>query len=109
MAEPLKIDAGTSAVAYHIQDGRHEFPYAIDARMAISQHPKEWSWTPWGKDGEKTVPVADIPDDWQDMSALARINLAVQLGATRKGLTAAKADEVIQAEVDKRAEAQPEA
>ncbi|MCK1718867.1 hypothetical protein [Bradyrhizobium sp. 141] len=43
-----------------------------------------------------------IPDNWQNLPALQRINLAAKLGADRKGLIAAKADEVIQAEVDRR-------
>lgn len=43
-----------------------------------------------------------IQDNWQNLPPLQRINLATKLGADRKGLTAAKADEVIQAEVDRR-------
>lgn len=43
-----------------------------------------------------------IQDNWQNLPALQRINLATKLGADRKGLTAAKADEVIQAEIDRR-------
>lgn len=43
----LKIDAAMSAVAHHIVDGPFTFPYAIDAQHAVSQHPKEWSFTPW--------------------------------------------------------------
>ena len=98
----MKIDAATSAVAHHVKDGAVTFPYAVDARHAVSQHPDEWSWQPWGENGEKLAPVVDIPSEWQDMKPMQRINLAVQLGAERKGLTAAKADEAIQAEVDRR-------
>lgn len=99
----LKIDASMSATAYHINDGAVVFPYAIDAHQAVSHHPKEWSWTPW-EAGEKTKPVVAIPDDWQDMKPSDRIALAMRLtGAERKGLTAAKADEMIEEEVDRRA------
>lgn len=98
----MKIDEATSKVAYHIEDGEVRFPYAIDANNAVGQHPKEWSFTPWGKDGSKLDPVVDIPDGWQDLKPLERINLAASLGEVRKGLTAAKADEAIQAEVEKR-------
>jgi hypothetical protein len=41
------IDAGTSAVAYHIVDGAVTFPYAIDAHHAVSRFPSEWSHAPW--------------------------------------------------------------
>lgn len=57
--------------------------------------------------------VVVIEDNWQNFPPLKRINLATKLGAERKGLTAAAADDVIQAEVDRRQEeienpAQPE-
>lgn len=85
---------------YHIESGPQQM-YEIDAGHAL-KFDKEWSRTPWGKDGEKVVPIVEIPDDWADSSSQQRIALAVKLGADRKGLTAAKADEIILAEVEKR-------
>lgn len=101
----LKLDANTSATAYHVKDGAQVFPYAIDAHSAVARFPKEWSMTPWSDNGEQSAPIVEIPDGWQDLKPLQRINIAVQLGADRKGLTAAKADEVIEAEAEARAEA----
>lgn len=46
----LKIDTNQSATAYHINDGATVFPYAIDAQHAISNHPLEWSDTPWSRE-----------------------------------------------------------
>lgn len=46
----LKIEPNQSATAHHIIDGPHLFPYAIDAQMAISTHPGEWSADPWPLD-----------------------------------------------------------
>lgn len=102
----MKIDSSMSATAYHIETGAFLFPYAIDAHSAVSRFPKEWSFTPWGKDGAPTAAVIEIPADWEEMGPQKRIALAVQMGAERKGLTAAKADEVILAEVERR-EAEP--
>jgi hypothetical protein len=54
MAEPaplgrpaLKIAPPPPRIAYHVDDGAFEFPYVVDARMAVGQHPDEWSWHPW--------------------------------------------------------------
>lgn len=33
--------------AYHIAQGRVDFPYAIDANSAVASHPGEWSFAPW--------------------------------------------------------------
>ena len=57
---------------------------------------------PWGKKGEKTVQIVEIPDGWEDIKPSERISLAVALGAKRIGLTGAKADEVIATEVERR-------
>jgi hypothetical protein len=46
----LKIEVNNSATAYHIVEGAVLFPYAVDARHAVSQHPKEWKATPWSAD-----------------------------------------------------------
>lgn len=43
----LKIATPPPSVAHHIDTGAFEFPYAVDARMAVSHHPLEWSWEPW--------------------------------------------------------------
>lgn len=98
---------------YHIEHGPQSM-YLVDARSAVSRFPKEWSNTPWGKKGEKAEPIVEIPDGWQDLKPSQRISLAVELGAKRVGLTGAKADELIEAEVERRdaereAEAQSEA
>lgn len=54
------------------------------------------------QDGPAPEPLVEIPDDWQDRKPSERIALAVKLGSERKGLTAAKADEVIEDEVERR-------
>lgn len=96
---------------YHIKDGEFSL-YIVDAHTAVRNHPKEWSFTPWGRNGDRIAPLVEIPADWQDMKPSERISLAVSLGAKRIGLTSAKADDVIEAEVEKRtaaaAEPQPE-
>jgi hypothetical protein len=43
----IKIDSNMSAVAHHIIDGPVDFPYAIDAKSAVSRFPGEWSHEPW--------------------------------------------------------------
>lgn len=43
----LKIETNQSATAYHIIDGPVMFPYQVDARHAISNHPLEWRDSPW--------------------------------------------------------------
>lgn len=108
----MKIEATNSMVAYHIKDGATVFNYAVDAHSAVSRFPEEWSFTPWSSDGKKSAPLIAIPEDWQEQSTAARINLAMALsGEPRKGMTAAKADDIILAEVERReAEAEkPEA
>jgi hypothetical protein len=92
----------STKIVHHIKDGPVEMPL-VDANSAVARFPNEWSHTPWGKRGEKTVPIVEIPDGWQDLKPSERINLAVRLGAKRVGLTAAKADELIEAEVEHRA------
>jgi len=87
---------------YHKEDGPKQM-YEIDARHAL-RFKDEWSEAPWSKNGDKSEPIVEIPSDWQDMTNQQRIALAVKLGAERKGLTAAKADEVIEAEVERRQE-----
>jgi hypothetical protein len=101
----IKIDAASAKVAYHVEDGAMTFPYAVDAHSAVSRFPNEWSFTPWSKDGGRTAPVVEIPPDWQDQSPSSRIALALALsGEPRKGMTAAKADDIILAEVERREE-----
>lgn len=46
----LKIEVNNSATAYHIVDGAVVFPYAVDARHAVSTHPSEWKDSPWSMD-----------------------------------------------------------
>jgi hypothetical protein len=91
---------------HHIKDGAVTIPI-IDANSAVARFPKEWSFTPWGKDGARVE--VEIPDGWQDLKASDRISLAVRLGAKRPGLTSAKADDLIEAEAEKRAAAAAEA
>jgi len=87
---------------YHVKNGPQAM-YHVDANHAL-RFKDEWSATPWKKNGDKAEPVVEIPEDWADQSSHQRIALAVQLGAERRGLTAAKADEVILAEVERRAD-----
>ncbi len=87
---------------YHIKDGPARM-YLVDANSAVGRFPQEWSNTPWTSKGEKTAPVIEISPDWQDLKPSERITLACRFGAKRPGLTSAKADELIQAEVDRRA------
>lgn len=55
MAEPaaplgrpsLKIAPPAPRTAYHVDHGAFDFPYPIDARMAVANHPNEWSWDAW--------------------------------------------------------------
>lgn len=102
----MKIEVNQPTTAYHKEFGPTNFAYGVDAHSAVRQHPKEWSFTPWADDGKPTAAVIDIPLGWEDQSPSARINLAMQIsGEPRKGMTAAKADEIIQTEVDRRADA----
>jgi|SRR6185312_8915534 len=98
----MAITKTATRTIYHIEDGPKAL-YHVDALHAL-KFKDEWSATPWKKNGEKSEPIVEIPEDWADQSAHERIALAVKLGADRKGLTAAKADEVILAEVEERAE-----
>lgn len=75
---------------------------AIRAQMSALQAQLD------GIEGDKSDAV-EIPDGWEKLKPEQRINLARRLGAPVKGTGAAKADEVIQAEVDKRAAASEEA
>lgn len=87
---------------YHVENGAKEM-HVIDAKTAVSQHPEEWSEKPW--DGSKPVGVL-VPGDWADLPASKRIALARELGA-EGNISGAKADEVIAAYLDEKAE--PEA
>ena len=98
----MTIRSATKTV-HHIEDGPKEM-LLVDANSAVARFPDEWSFTPWKKNGERPKPIIDIPVEWQDLKPSERVALAVRLGAERRGLTAAKADELIDAEVDKRAE-----
>lgn len=79
--------------------------YIVDANSAVQRFPKEWSFTPWSKTGDTAVPIVEIPEGWEDLKPSERVTLAVKLGAKRMGLTSAKADEIIDAEQQKRAAA----
>lgn len=98
----MALAKAATRVVYHKEDGPQAM-YHIDAAHALKFR-EEWSATPWSKNGDKSEPIVEIPEGWAELSAHERIALAVNLGATRKGLTAAKADEVILAEVERRAE-----
>jgi hypothetical protein len=89
-------------IVHHIKDGPKEI-LLVDANSAVARFPEEWSETPWSKDGKQAKPMVEIPADWQDRNGLARIAIAVSLGNERKGMTASKADDIILAEVEKRA------
>ena len=51
---------------YHIKDGAVQM-YTIDARNAVSQHPKEWATKPWTEDD--ALEVATRPDGDQPAAA----------------------------------------
>ncbi len=93
---------------YHVTDGPQSM-YLVDARSAVSRFPDQWSDTPWRRNGGKTAPIIEIPDGWEDMKPSDRITLAVKLGGKRPGMTAAKADEQISQEVEKRSASEPDA
>lgn len=40
-------DLSAMTKIYHITDGESPWMYKIDARQAVSMHPKEWSYSPW--------------------------------------------------------------
>lgn len=46
----MKIDATSSMVAYHVNDGATNFNYAVDAHSAVARHPLEWSLSPWSRE-----------------------------------------------------------
>jgi hypothetical protein len=96
----MAVKKSALRTVYHVEDGPAAM-YEVDARHALRFN-KEWSETPWSGTGEKAIPIVEIPDDWQDLKSSERISLAVSLGAKRPGLTAAKADDVIAAEVERR-------
>lgn len=48
----VKVEPNNSATAHHIVHGATLFPYAIDAVMAVGQHPLEWSAVPWTPERE---------------------------------------------------------
>jgi hypothetical protein len=102
----MAVAKAATRTIYHKEQGAVSM-YHVDARHAL-RFKDEWSETPWKKDGSKAEPTIEIPEDWADQSAHERIALAVKLGAERRGLTAAKADEVILAEVEARADAPSE-
>jgi hypothetical protein len=43
----MKPETNAAVIAYHLIDGPKVFPYANDARHAVSNFPLEWSETPW--------------------------------------------------------------
>jgi len=94
----LKINTNQSATAFHIVDGAFLFPYAIDASMAVSQHPLEWSDVPWTEEraaeararinernkAEGLAPLAEpSPLSPEDQAALDEHNRAVAEAAKR--------------------------
>src|SRR6185436_19980291 len=70
----------TGKTAYHIRDGRVDFPYAIDANSAVASHPDEWSFAPWPPDEaakrrEKfgyEDPPAPTPAEMKELSSDAK-------------------------------------
>ena len=69
-------------------------------------------WEAVDADGKPLVAAADpnvveIPEGWRDLGPQKRISLAQRLGAPAKGTNAADADKRIEAEVAKRAAAEP--
>lgn len=94
----LKIETNNSATAYHVVHGATLFPYAIDAQMAVAQHPLEWSDVPWTKEAESASRAeldkklkaegqpplpAPVPLTPEDQKALDEHNKAVAEAAKR--------------------------
>ena len=90
-------------IAYHIETGATEM-YDIDARSAVANFPKEWSFDPWPAGGKPAAGVVEkpdvvIPDNWKELTGPERIALARQVG--KKGnFGAEKADIAIQEYID---------
>lgn len=93
--------------AYHIESGRFEFPYSVDAHSAVSRHPKEWSFEPWGEKVDKRAAV-EIPTDWRDLPTAQRRRLAMRLGAPQT-VKAVEADALLEEEESRRENTDPEA
>lgn len=55
MPQTITIETNKPATAYHITTGAQVFPYAIDAVHAISNHPLEWSASPWSQQDAATA------------------------------------------------------
>jgi hypothetical protein len=89
----LKIDTNQSAIAHHVFDGAVVFPYAIDAHMAVANHPLEWSETPWSSEdtarsrkllGERGVPLPEeVEMSEEDRAALDQYNADVAAAKER--------------------------
>ena len=104
----MAVENRATRTIYHRVHGAASL-FVVDARHALT-FKDEWSATPWARNGDKIEPSIPIPDGWENGSASERIALALRLGADRKGLTAAKADELITTEVERRLAAEtPEA
>lgn len=97
----LKIDASMSGTAYHIVDGAVLFPYAIDARSAISRFPEEWSETPWSveemsaareKAGQPAIELTPEEQAAIDEHAQAVAEANERLAARRAKLDAERAE-----------------
>lgn len=103
MPDPsIKIQANLSAVAHHIVDGAHTFPYSVDAHTAVSRHPEEWSYEPWSLDAvnralaEKGEPEVEMSAEERaavDEHARAVAGADERLKAFRKKKAEAKAEE----------------
>jgi hypothetical protein len=96
----MAISKSAVRTIYHVEDGPQSM-YEIDARHAL-RFKDQWSETPFAQDGKPAAPVIEISSEWQDLKPSERIALAMKFGHERKGMTAAKADEVIFAEVERR-------
>src|ERR1019366_4874736 len=94
----MAVNKSAVRTIYHANDGAVSM-YEIDARHAL-RFKDQWSETPWAQDGKPAKPVIEISSEWQDLKPSERIALAMRFGHERKGMTAAKADEIIAAEVE---------
>lgn len=94
----VKVEPNNSAIAYHIVHGAFAFAYAIDAQMAVGQHPLEWSAVPWTaereadarqrlneRNEELNMPPLPAPEPLspEDQAALDAYNDAVSAAAAR--------------------------
>jgi hypothetical protein len=89
---------------YHRDSKVHPHPvemYQADAANAVTNHPKEWSYEPWGEDEPHEFAGVYLPPDWRDLPTQKRRALAMSLGAPST-VKANEADDFIATEAERR-------